>query len=181
MATLLPHPQRCLAECRGRPLILVWLRFRALASDLSLGIGSRPLPSDLGLCPRISGPSCPIYLHMAQPKVCKTPRFDALRWVPSPPNSATTTLLPHPQCLGTGCHGRPLNPHSERRNSVGDLTLLAAGHEEMSPMPSLECGEWCKPFLSNLLAPPRSTKGCSSFKCRPLLTYLPADGSTKGF
>jgi len=37
MATLLPHPQQCLAQCRGHPFIVVWLRFRALASDLRLG------------------------------------------------------------------------------------------------------------------------------------------------
>ena len=37
----------------------------------------------------------------------------------------------------------------------------------------------CKPLLSDLLAATRSTKGSSSFKCRPLLTYLPALAKAK--
>ena len=103
-----------------------------------------------------------------------------LRWVPSPPqrNGDPPATPPVPE---RWVSRSPPEPHPQKRNSVEELTLLASGHKEMSPMPSLECGEWCKPFLSNLLASPRSTKGCSSFKCRTLLTYLPAHGSTNSF
>ena len=47
-----------------------------------------------------------------------------------PPHSATTTLLPHPQCLSAGCRGRPLS-----RCSLGLWRVVASPFRAMYLQP----------------------------------------------
>ena len=100
-----------------------------------------------------------------------------LRWVPSPPHSATTTLLPHPPMLERWVSRSPPVLHQQRRNSVEELTLLTIGQNGINNR-LWGAARGRKPCYSKVFAAPRSTKGSSSLECRPLLTYLPAKSST---
>ena len=48
-------------------------------------------------------------------------------------------------------------------------------------MPSLGCGAWVQALLERFTCNHAINKGFFSFKCRPLLTYLPAHGPSKDF
>ena len=81
----------------------------------------------------------------------------ALRWVPTPP----------------------------QRNDDPPATppMLERWVSRSPPVPMLSrvVARGRKPFSSDVLATTRSTKGSSSLKCRPLLTYLPAHGPSECF